>query len=1076
MSSFIETFGNNDNTKLLLQSELIGDDILLGDLERDLLASLFDKDNNEANSDSNSADNDTINGGEGNDTINSGAGDDVVFGQRNNDTINSGRGNDVVFGQQGNDTIRGGAGNDALFGGSNNDLIYGQDGNDIINGGTDNDTLFGGNGNDLIYGQQGNDSINGGAGDDTLNGNTDNKLISDRGGNDTINGGAGNDLIIGDAGSDRLNGGADNDTIDGGADNDTINGGAGNDLIYGQQGNDSINGGAGDDVLNGGDGNDTINGGLGNDSIDAGTGNDTLNGGDGNDTITSDAGNDTLNGGDGNDILSGGADNDTLNGGAGDDTLNGDAGNDNLNGGLGDDVLNGGADNDTLNGGAGNDTLYGGAGDDVIQLGGGQDTVVLAPDSGFDRVLDFKDGQDLIKLEGGLNYGDIEIVDPGWNATIIKDKSTGKNLAQLLNVKAETIDINDFDIDFNASNLTFSSLDGSGNNLDNSTLGKSGNIYRRVGDANYLNGDEINDTLPNARYVSNRIFNDLHVNLFSENNTSHMVFVWGQFLDHTFGLAQGGTENASIEFNSEDPLEDFHSDFDIRVTRSEGKYIDGQREQINTVSSFIDGWAIYGGTEARLEWLREGPVDGDLSNNSAKLLLTDDGYLPRADIDARDGTTVPRMDLMSRLRSAPESAIIAGDVRANENTGLTATHTLFAREHNRLVDLLPENLDEETKFQIARKVVIAKQQYITYNEYLPSIGIELDPYQGYDSTVDPSLTNEFATVGYRAHSMVHGDFDFDRRNLSDADLAMLELQGVLKDGGQIEVPVNAQSGNPSVVNKVGLGPVVEGLFETNYNNDAQIDNQLRSILFEIPIQTGEFTDGPPIENLFKGVVDLGAIDIQRGRDHGMSSYNDMREDFGLTRLESFYDITGEDPEEIKAFIDAADLKDVDGTEITSEDLIFNAEDINLNDPSIIDFIAVLDGEGNVEADPEEIAKLLADNEEVEGVTAIQRSTLAARLEAIYGDIDSLDAFTGMVAEEHIPGTEFGELQYSIWKEQFEDLRDGDRFFYLNDPDLAEIKTTFGIDYQTSLGDIIADNTDLDPGDILANVFITEAHG
>jgi hypothetical protein len=304
---------------------------------------------------------------------------------------------------------------------------------------------------------------------------------------------------------------------------------------------------------------------------------------------------------------------------------------------------------------------------------------------------------------------------------------------------------------------------------------------------------------------------------------------------------------------------------------------------------------------------------------------------------------------------------------------------------------------------------------------------------------------------------------------------MLELQGVLRDGGQIEVPVNAQSGNPSVVNKVGLGPVVEGLLETNYNNDEQIDNQLRSILFEIPVQTGEFTDGPPIERLFKGVVDLGAIDIQRGRDHGMPFYNDMREDFGLPRLESFYDVTGENPEEIKAFVDAADLKNVDGTEITSEDLIFDAKDINLDDPSIIDFIAVLDGEGDVEADPEEIAKLLADNEEVEGVTAIQRSTLAARLEAIYGDIDRMDAFTGMVAEEHIPGTEFGELQYAIWKEQFEDLRDGDRFFYLNDPDLAEIKTTFGIDYQSTLGEVMAYNTDLDPGDIFENVFITEAH-
>ena len=493
------------------------------------------------------------------------------------------------------------------------------------------------------------------------------------------------------------------------------------------------------------------------------------------------------------------------------------------------------------------------------------------------------------------------------------------------------------------------------------------------------------------------------------------------------------------------------------------------------VSSFIDGWAIYGGTEERLEWLREGEVDGDLSNNGAKLLLPD-GYLPRADARG-DHTTAPGMALMSRLMSDPASAIIAGDVRANENTGLTAIQTLFAREHNRIVDLLPNNLDEETKFQIARKVVIAEQQYITYNEFLPSLGVELDSYQGYDPNVNPSITNEFATVGYRAHSMVHGDFDFDRRNLSDADLAILESQGVLRDGGQIEVPVNAQSGNPSIVNKVGLGVVFEGLTETNYNNDEQIDNQLRSILFQIPqfSDEGEFTDGPVIEDLFNGVADIGAIDVQRGRDHGIASYNDLRQAFGLERVASFYDITGEDPEAIKAFVDSEDLRDVDGTRITSADLIFDAKDIDLNDPSIIDFIAVLDGEGKVEADAHEIAQLLADNEEVEGINDIRRSTVAARLEAVYEDIDSVDAFTGMVAEEHIPGTEFGELQLAIWQSQFENLRDGDRFFYLNDSDLAEIESKFGISYENTLGNIIAHNTDLERGDLFANVFFSEPH-
>ena len=59
--------------------------------------------------------------------------------------------------------------------------------------------------------------------------------------------------------------------------------------------------------------------------------------------------------------------------------------------------------------------------------------------------------------------------------------------------------------------------------------------------------------------------------------------------------------------------------------------------------------------------------------------------------------------------------------------------------------------------------------------------------------------------------------------------------------------------------------------------------------------------------------------------------------------------------------------------------------------------------------------------------------MAARLRAIYGNVNNVDAFTGMVAERHVPGTEFGELQLAIWKRQFQALRDGDRFFYGNDP-------------------------------------------
>src|SRR5215208_4862655 len=358
------------------------------------------------------------------------------------------------------------------------------------------------------------------------------------------------------------------------------------------------------------------------------------------------------------------------------------------------------------------------------------------------------------------------------------------------------------------------SLDGSGNNRAHPTWGQVGTQYTRVAAPAYADGAGAQPSGPNARYVSNRVFDDLAQNIFSERGVSQWAWTWGQFMDHTFGLAAESQEKRPIAFDANDPLESFRNDLGtISFARDAAAPGTGDashpRQQTNTVSSYIDGWSVYGGTRERLEWLREGPVDGDLANNGAHLLLTREGYLPRATARG-DANAAPGMKVDGALRMHPDDAAVAGDVRANENMALTAVHTLFAREHNRIVDRLPKSLPEEQKFQIARRVVGAEQQWITYHEFLPSLGVRLPGYSGYKPTVDPSIGNEFATVAYRAHSMIHGEFEIGERTIS----------------------LNEAFFNPDLVPGVGLGPVLAGLgAEPQYKNDEQIDNSLRSVLF-----------------------------------------------------------------------------------------------------------------------------------------------------------------------------------------------------------------------------------------------------
>ncbi len=600
--------------------------------------------------------------------------------------------------------------------------------------------------------------------------------------------------------------------------------------------------------------------------------------------------------------------------------------------------------------------------------------------------------------------------------------------------------------------FTAQSLDGRGNNLAHPEWGATGRAYARVAPASYKDGISQLPDGPNVRTVSNRIIADGGQNVFSENNVTQWVWQWGQFMDHVFGLAEGGGEPANIPFLAGDPLEKFRNDLGViafardKATPGTGTSTSNPRQQTNIVSSYIDAFNVYGGTPSRLEWLRDGSVDGNVTNNRATLMLKG-GYLPTREARG-EASTAPAMAVDGRLLASPTKAVVAGDVRANENIGLTATHTLFAREHNRIVSKLPRWLPDEVKFQIARKVVIAEEQFITYNEFLPAVGVKLAPYTGYKRNVDAALTTEFATVGYRMHSAVHGEFEVEvsSGHYTDAQLRSFEAQGLEveteDDEVVIAIPLNVMFFNPGLLRQIGLGELLQAIGgEVEYKNDEMIDNHLRSILFQVPNNSSHACQEPVDPDCFRGVMDLGAIDILRARDHGIPSYNALRAAYGLPPKTSFRAITGESSESFPA-------------------------DSGPNNPNMLDFTSLHDKNG---------APIALDSPAAidQPTQQTRRAPLAARLKAAYGTVDKVDAFAGMISEKHVPGAEFGELQLAIWTKQFQALRDGDRFHYRNDPVLAQIRHSFGIDFRHTLAEIIAANTDIKLSELRPNVFVND---
>ncbi|XP_035219723.1 peroxidase-like isoform X2 [Stegodyphus dumicola] len=445
----------------------------------------------------------------------------------------------------------------------------------------------------------------------------------------------------------------------------------------------------------------------------------------------------------------------------------------------------------------------------------------------------------------------------------------------------------------------YRTLDGSCNNLQHPCWGKADEPYQRWLPPAYADGiDEPRQRadghpLPNPRLVYQWVASQFQQTTETEYpHYTNLLMAWGQMIAHDMTLTP--TVMLKIwnghEFKDE-PLDcceilTTHPDcIPIVMNYRDGFYSQGHcmnvvrsvaytyspiscqplqlglpREQMNQLTSFIDASLVYGTTEEEMRKLRE---DG---GQSAKLIAdvsTGWSYMARKNKTCKSAKNI-----------CDKRCFLAGEKRANENPVLSALHTLWVREHNRLVDVLRvRRWPEETLFYVVRKIVGALLQHITYNEYLPIVlGTSLmdytklsvpTPQYEYNPSINPTLYNVFITAAFRyGHSMIGGQLKRQGKFLDDGHTLSNDYFSMDDFCSPQEDPVAA-------------------LLSGQTNQKCQkVDN-----VFSKQVTNHLFAKQPNGEGL-----DLFSINVQRGRDHGLPPYNKWRETCGLPKANDYWDL------------------------------------------------------------------------------------------------------------------------------------------------------------------------------------------
>ncbi|XP_076587958.1 eosinophil peroxidase-like isoform X2 [Chaetodon auriga] len=445
------------------------------------------------------------------------------------------------------------------------------------------------------------------------------------------------------------------------------------------------------------------------------------------------------------------------------------------------------------------------------------------------------------------------------------------------------------------------------NNRQNTRWGSSNTPFTRWLPAEYQDGISLpkgwdpkrrvnRRILPLVRDVSNRILRTANSQVDNDPLYTHLVTIFGQWTDHdlTFTPHSPVIRSFSNGIDCDKSCERTEPCFPIKIPRQDPRFgrnseecmpffrsaaacgsgntghifgASNVREQMNTLTAFIDVGQVYGADDTKAIFLRNLSSDEGLLRVNTK--FTDNGreLLPFSNMSVNMCAT--RAHITNDVNAQEVPCFVAGDERSNENIGLASLHTLMLREHNRLARALAKlnpHWGGERLYQEARKIMGGYFQVLTFRDYLlhivgpDFIAKQLSTYPGYDENVDPSISNVFATAAYRfAHLMVQPFmFRLDEKYQEHRDFPSPLLHKAFFTPWRI-------------VFEGGLDPVLRGLVgrKAKLNTqDHMMPDELRERLFEFSTELA---------------LDLAALNMQRGRDHALPGYNKWRKFCGLSQ-------------------------------------------------------------------------------------------------------------------------------------------------------------------------------------------------